>query len=238
MIFLLLPTLHGIGVYRDDPKLKDLVYELKEVNWNQLGIQLNVPRHILRNIDQEYPSNESRKLSEVLQYWIDDEPAASWEKILQALQRIGGHKNIITSIQSKYCTISPQPQGRIESLQRIGIHDEIIPTIQSKYIPPSISQPTSCIAVQSESLSQAEEDVRYMIDRTLSVVDQLLAFPAELRIRPCTDTDLVHLSHYIGGWKELSSFLHLSPRDTADVHEAKQMLREWSGKFGERANYR
>ena len=36
-----------VGVYPDDPKLKDLVCELKEVDWNQLGIQLNVPRHIL-----------------------------------------------------------------------------------------------------------------------------------------------------------------------------------------------
>ena len=72
-IFVLPPS------YPDDPKLKDLVYELKEVDWKQLGIQLNVPRHILRNIDRENPGNESRKLSEVLQYWIDNaEPAASW----------------------------------------------------------------------------------------------------------------------------------------------------------------
>ena len=121
-IIILLPSIGStlypdIGVYNypDDPKLKDLVYELKEVDWNQLGIQLNVPRHILRNIDRENPGNESRKLSEVLQYWIDNEPEPSWEKIIQALQRISGHRNIITSIQSKYCTISPQPQGHIES---------------------------------------------------------------------------------------------------------------------------
>ena len=87
-----LPRINNIGVYPDDPKLKDLVYELKEVDWNQLGIQLNIPRHILRNIDRENPDNESRKLSEVLQYWIDNEPVASWEKIIQALQRISGHR--------------------------------------------------------------------------------------------------------------------------------------------------
>ena len=80
------------------------------MDWNELGIQLNVPKHILRNIDRENSGNESRKLSEVLQYWIDNaEPAAAWEKILEALQRIGGHKNIIAAIQSKYM-ISSQPQ--------------------------------------------------------------------------------------------------------------------------------
>ena len=83
-------------------KLKDLVYVLEDVDWNQLGIQLNVPRHILRNIDRENPGNESKKLSKVLEYWIDNEPAASWEKILEALQRIGGHANITTNIKSKY----------------------------------------------------------------------------------------------------------------------------------------
>ena len=104
-----------VGVYPDRPKLKDLVCELKEVDWNKLGIQLNVPRHILRNIDRENPGNEPRKLSEVLQYWIDNaEPGeALWETIIMALQKIGGHKHIITSIQSKY-TINPQPQGRID----------------------------------------------------------------------------------------------------------------------------
>ena len=68
---IMMPLPHLLGIYPDDPKLKDLVYELKEVDWKQLGIQLNVPRHILRNIDRENPGNESRKLSEVLQYWMD-----------------------------------------------------------------------------------------------------------------------------------------------------------------------
>jgi hypothetical protein len=75
-----------------------LVCRLQEVDWNQLGIQLDVPRHILKNFDRDYPHDSSRKLSEVLQYWINNEPEPSWEKILQALQRIGGHRNIITNV--------------------------------------------------------------------------------------------------------------------------------------------
>ena len=113
-----------VGVYPDDPKLKDLVCELKEVDWNQLGIQLNVPRHILRNIDRENPGNESRKLSEVLQYWIDNAESgeALWETIIIALQKIGDHKHIITSIQSKY-TINPHyPRVVSRSQKAEGSH--------------------------------------------------------------------------------------------------------------------
>ena len=71
------------------------------MDWYQLGVQLNVPEHILTQIDLENPGNESRKLTKLLQYWKRNNEA-SWEKIVKALQRIGGHKNIIAEIKSKY----------------------------------------------------------------------------------------------------------------------------------------
>ena len=87
------------------PKLNDLVYELKGVDWNELGIQLGVPKHTLRNIDRDNPT-EARKLSEVVQYWLSNsEP--SWEMIITALERIGGHGDIIKSINSNYHISSP-----------------------------------------------------------------------------------------------------------------------------------
>lgn len=82
------------------PKLKDLVYELKEVDWHELGIQLEVPIHTLKNIGKENPS-EARRLSEVLQYWLNN-GEASWREIVKALKRIGNHANIIKTIESEY----------------------------------------------------------------------------------------------------------------------------------------
>ena len=77
------------------------MYELKEVDWHQLGIQLEVPIHVLTEIDRENPGDERRKLTEVLDYWIKNaKPAASWEMIVKALQRITGHGNVIANIQS------------------------------------------------------------------------------------------------------------------------------------------
>ena len=63
---------------------------------------MKVPSHILRNIERENPSDESRRLSKLLLYWKENEKDASWSKIIAALKRIGGHGNIITKIRSKY----------------------------------------------------------------------------------------------------------------------------------------
>ena len=95
-------SLYSCYVFRVDdvPKLKDLVYELKEVDWHDLGVQLEVPTHILRTIDRENPT-EARKLSEVLQYWLNNGDA-NWKEIIEALRRIDNHGNVIKTIESKY----------------------------------------------------------------------------------------------------------------------------------------
>ena len=198
---------------------------LRGVDWYQLGVQLNVPVHILTNIDLENRS-ESRKLSKVLDYWIKNaKPEASWNMIDNGLQRIGGHENIIAHIRSNY-----------------------IP--QATYM----SQSTSCTIVPT--LLVAEEDVHYVIDGVLSLVDQLVRMiPSEFHDCLCTDAHLVELSRYVvkyGDWKELSPFLRLSQEDVDeivkdtshsmaspdDTRAAKAMLRMWKIKFKENANYR
>ena len=74
--------------------------ELKTVDWYEVGIQLNVPAQQLKTIRREN-STESMKMAEILQYWLDNE-TATWEKIIVALERIGGYGNIVASLRSKY----------------------------------------------------------------------------------------------------------------------------------------
>ena len=74
--------------------------ELKTVDWYDLGIQLNAPADQLETIERENPT-ESRRMAKVLQYWLDNE-TASWEKVIDALERIGGHGNTVTTLRSKY----------------------------------------------------------------------------------------------------------------------------------------
>ena len=202
------------------------------MDWNQLGIQLNVPRHILRNIDRENPGSESRKLSEVLQYWIDNEPEASWEKIIQALQRISGHKNIITSIQSKYCTISPQPQGSIESPTASRFDEGVRPYKHKRSL--MAEGGVSVGSVSARPIHSLEE--------------QLSKFPAQLLDSPCADAHLVKLSQSIAEWRDLSPYLRLSPAEERGILTALppatparqriDMLRTWRDKFGLDATYR
>ena len=85
----------------DTPKLKDLVYELKGVDFHALGVQLEVPGHALTDIDRNY-HDVGRKLSEMLQYWLANDGCCSWKKIVRALERVGGHGKIIKTIKSEY----------------------------------------------------------------------------------------------------------------------------------------
>ena len=76
------------------------MYELKEVDWHDLGIQLDVPAYTLRSIGRGNPT-ELSKLSDVLEYWLwKGEP--SWKEIVEALKRIGNHGNIIKIIELEY----------------------------------------------------------------------------------------------------------------------------------------
>ena len=81
--------------------MKDLVYELRSVYWHDIGLQLSVPTHILKQIERE-KREESRRLADVLDYWLSNEESPSWEKIIVALKRVGGHADVIASIRKNY----------------------------------------------------------------------------------------------------------------------------------------
>ena len=199
-------------------ELRDLIYVLREVDWHELGIQLKVPSYVLRNIDRENPGNESRKLSEVLQFCKENREA-SWEKIVEALQRIGGHGNIITNIQSEYMT------------QKL----------------PHISPTDSDLHIESRSLV-SEISHSHVTDGPLSLEEKLSKFPGHLLDSPCNDADLVKLSQSIIQWRDLSPYLRLTPAEetriltafppTSPARQCIDMLRTWREKFGTKANYR
>ena len=226
---LALINIYAIFLYKIGTKaeLQEIVYMLKEVNWKELGIQLNVPTHILTNIDQENPGNESRKLSAVLQYWVDNE-TASWEKIVVALQRIGGHASIITNIQSK-CMISPP--SPIESPSAPSDSDVDHPVVSR----------SSAMVIGGVSLSVSARPIH-------SLEEQLSKFPAELLDSPCADAHLVKLSRSIAEWRDLSPYLCLSPAEERGIltafppatpaRQRIDMLRTWRDKFGVDADYR
>ena len=205
-------------------ELRHLVCVLKGVDWKQLGIQLNVPPHFLTNIERENPGDESRKLSAVLQYWVDNE-TASWEKIVEALQRIGGHANIITNIQSKYMISPPSPIESPSAPSDSGVGHSIVSR-------------SSVMAIGGVSLSVSARSIH-------SLEEQLSKFPAELLDSPCADAHLVKLSQSIAEWRDLSPYLSLSPAEERGIltafppaRQCIDMLRTWRDKFGVNAYYK
>ena len=82
--------------------LSDMVYELKAVDWHTFGTHLHVPQHKLNTIKQD-KSSPDRKLTEMLSYCLNNGDM-NWEKIIEALEKIGCHANIIIIIEAKYIT--------------------------------------------------------------------------------------------------------------------------------------
>ena len=78
-----------------------MVTVLSGVNWYDLGIHLCVPRANL-NAMKNHNSSPSQLIA-VLSY-RQDNGELSWEKIIEALKKIGGHINLIIFIQSTYIT--------------------------------------------------------------------------------------------------------------------------------------
>ena len=82
--------------------LSDMAVVLNGVDWYELGIHLHVPQDKLDAIQQEH-TNIRRKLVQVLSYLLNN-GEMSWEKIIEALKKIGCHAKIIIIIESKYIT--------------------------------------------------------------------------------------------------------------------------------------
>ena len=93
------PTLYDQPALCDAPELCDLVVALRGVNWHELGTQLHVPQEELKKIDEEC-HDTPRKLNATLAYWLNNEEA-SWEKIIEALERIGRHGNLVDDLRSR-----------------------------------------------------------------------------------------------------------------------------------------
>lgn len=100
------------------PQISDLAAELRSIarEWHQLGIQLQVPCAKLDKIDEDY-STCDRKLTAVLQYWLDNDKDPSWDKILEALRRIGGFGRMLQTIKLKYCSLQ-----RLHTLATYCLH--------------------------------------------------------------------------------------------------------------------
>ena len=74
------------------PELKDVVIAVKDVaEWRDLGLQLGLPDATLASIAMHPDIEGHRRM--MLSKWLESDLEASWEKLADALNKIG--KNVI-----------------------------------------------------------------------------------------------------------------------------------------------
>lgn len=85
------------------PEFHVLINELTAAadKWKQLGDQLQVPRYHLNSIQNQ---DNVENLSEVLEYWKNNDIAYTWQAMITALQAPSvGHKALARQLYMKYC---------------------------------------------------------------------------------------------------------------------------------------
>ena len=85
-------------------RLKEIQNELNEIaaaEWYQLGIQLEIPVATLRNIDHEQPRDAQRCMTEILNWWLQNAPECSWEKLTEAVEAMDGCRTLVERLRKK-----------------------------------------------------------------------------------------------------------------------------------------
>ena len=89
------------------PKIEDIANELYEVNtqWNDIGIQLKVPKATRKRLQQVHKDNPQQALTEMMEEWLDtDDPEPSWPAIVNALRsRSVNAKTLANNMERRWC---------------------------------------------------------------------------------------------------------------------------------------
>ena len=82
--------------------LKQILKDTKGVyNWFFLGIQLDIPTSVLKQLELRYDSFERLK-TEVMEIWLHNDPEPTWNKLAQALEDTGGHAEVVETLRANH----------------------------------------------------------------------------------------------------------------------------------------
>ena len=85
---------------------KNLLPQLKLLDdWYNLGLQLDVPKDKLREIEDAYPDKPSRCKEEIIYYWLKTGENPSWKSLAAAITNMD-LVDIAIQIHEKYLEVS------------------------------------------------------------------------------------------------------------------------------------
>ena len=88
----------------------------------QLGIQLRIDTAILKTIEKDYPGDTKRQQAEVIEHWLRNSKKASWIRLANAVDRVGGHARLVETLKGKGTgQESPQQEPR-RGTKTLSIH--------------------------------------------------------------------------------------------------------------------
>ena len=96
------------------PKLADLSNELGDLTWSEiksLAVQLEIDYNKLLKIEEQ-TNQATDRMHQALNIWLKKDPNASWEKVINALDRVKGKDVLIKTLKEKYL---PQSPGILQS---------------------------------------------------------------------------------------------------------------------------
>lgn len=82
----------------DEQNLSNVLEEI--VDWHLLGIKLGIPTFKLKKIEEDYKTNDQRKI-ETLATWLQQTPRPSWSDVMSALRQMG-EDAVAESVQQQY----------------------------------------------------------------------------------------------------------------------------------------
>ena len=84
--------------------LKEIQNNLSEVaaaKWYQLGLQLEIPTATLSTLESDHPRDSQRCMTEILNWWVENAQECSWEKLIEALEAMGGYRALVERLRKK-----------------------------------------------------------------------------------------------------------------------------------------
>ena len=86
------------------PTLKALTSGLRSVSdWHSLGVNLDLSRHQLSEIERNHHGDDRRCKTEMLGCWLDNTTTPTWEAVAEALCQMEAHA-VAANIRKKYIT--------------------------------------------------------------------------------------------------------------------------------------